>query len=116
MITKYLIIVLALIFNSCDQKGSAIIEVKEGTIITNITIISADENKVETFLGFVVIDSEKIVYANQKRPILSGNFNEISGEGKYIIPGLMDSHVHLANTAGFNGPLKNKYPDLLNAY
>ena len=37
-------------------------------------------------------------------------------ERKFIIAGLMDSHVHLVNTAGFNGKLKNKYPKLLESY
>ncbi len=111
-----LIIVLALLFNSCEQEGGTEIKVKEGTIINNITIISANDEKVDSFLGFVVIDGEKIIYANKKKPSLSGNFKEINGEGKFIITGLMDSHVHLANTAGFNGPLKNKYPELLNVY
>ena len=47
---------------------------------------------------------------------MNGNFKEIDGKGKFIISGLMDSHVHLANTAGFNGRLKNKYPELVAAY
>lgn len=112
---KYiLIIVLTLVFNSCNHEGK--IKVKEGTIINNITIISASDEKVDSILGFVVIDGEKIVYANKKKPLLSGNFKEINGEDKFIIAGLMDSHVHLANTAGFNGKLKNKYPKLLDNY
>lgn len=111
-----LIIVLTLVFISCDQKESTEIVVKQGTIINNITVISANDKEIVSFLGFVVIDEEKIVYVNKKKPLLAGIFKEINGEGKYVISGLIDSHVHLANTAGFNGNLKNKYPELLNSY
>ncbi|WP_296383860.1 hypothetical protein [Winogradskyella sp.] len=114
---KYiLILVLALVFNSCKDEGNTEIKVNDGTLINNITIISANDEKVDSFLGFVVIDGKKIVYANKKKPFLSGNFKEINGEGWFIIPRLMDSHVHLASTAGFNGTLKNKYPKLLEDY
>ena len=111
-----LIIVLALFINSCGQRGGIEIKVKEGTIINNITIISANDEKVDSFLGFVVIEGKKIIYVNKKKPLLSGNFKEINGRGKFIITGLMDSHVHLASTAGLNGKLKNKYPKLVDSY
>ena len=114
---KYiLILILVMVFSSCQHEGGTDLKVKDGTIINNITIISANDEKVDSLLGFVVIDGEKIIYANKKKPLLSGNFKEINGEGKFLIPGLMDSHVHLANTAGFNGQLKNKYPELVDAY
>jgi len=96
---KYiLILILVMVFSSCQHEGGTDLKVKDGTIINNITIISANDEKVDSLLGFVVIDGEKIIYANKKKPLLSGNFKEINGEGKFLIPGLMDSHVHLANT------------------
>lgn len=114
---KYiLIIVLAWAFNSCNHQRVIELNVKEGTIINDITIISANAERLDSFLGYVVIDKGRIVYADKNKPSLFGNFNEIDGKGKFIISGLMDSHVHLANTAGFNGSLKNKYPELLNTY
>lgn len=111
-----LILILALFTKSCRQKDTKQIEVEQGTLINNITVISANNEKVISFLGYVVIDGEKIVYSDRKKPFIKGNFKEIVGEGKFIISGLMDSHVHLANTAGFNGALKNKYPKLVDAY
>ncbi len=105
-----------MLFNSCKHEEIIEIKVRQGTIINDITIISANNEKVDSLLGFVVIDGEKIVYANKKKPLLSGNFKEKNGEGKFIITGLMDSHVHLANTAGFNEELKKKYPKLVENY
>lgn len=114
---KYLIkvyCILLILFTSCNYKTSG--ELKNGTIISNITIISANDNSIDNFTGYVVIDGENIIYAESEKPNISGDYKEIDGTNKFIISGLMDSHVHLANSAGFNGILKKKYPDLLNAY
>lgn len=108
------IIMLLLVFNTCKKELP--IKVKAGAIINNITIISADDNKVNSFLGYVVIDGDKIIYADSIKPHLDGAYQKVNGKGKFLIPGLMDSHVHLANTAGLNGQLKNKYPDIVDAY
>lgn len=107
------ILILVLLIISCVEGA---IEVDKGTVINKITIISTNDKKVDSFLGYVVIDKDKIVYANKSRPRLTGNYKELDGVGKFVIPGLIDSHVHLANTAGFNGRLKNKYPELVDVY
>ena len=108
------IITLLLVFNTCKKELP--LKVKAGAIINNITIISANVNKVNSFLGYVVIDGDKIIYVDSIKPHLDGDYQKVNGKGKFLIPGLMDSHVHLANTAGLNGQLKNKYPDIVNAY
>ncbi len=109
-----LILTLVLTFSSCKEENS--IKTTSGVLVNDITIISADENKTSTYRGYVVLDGDKIVYANKNKPSLIGDFEEINGKGKFIISGLIDSHVHLANTAGLNGKLKNKYPALVDAY
>ena len=107
---------IILLFNYCGKNNVPHIDLENGLVINSITIISANKEKVATYFGYVVIDKERIVFTGKKKPNLSGNCEEINGDGKYIISGLMDSHVHLANTAGFNGKLKKKYPDLLESY
>ena len=69
-----------------------------------------------TTLGHVLIEGDKIIYAGPEKPVSPEGYQELDGTGKFLIPGLIDSHVHLANTAGFNGPLKNKYPELVELY
>ena len=110
--TLFILVILQLF--SCNKIDY--LNIESGTLINNITIISANAESIDSYLGYVVIDKDKIVYANTTKPHLKGNFEVINGDGKFIIPGLMDSHVHLANTAGFNGPLRNKYPELVDAY
>ena len=85
-------------------------------LIKNITIISANGESVTSQLGYVLIEGDKIAYVGEKKPEGLGNHKELNGKGKFLIPGLIDSHVHLANTAGFNGQLKKKYPELVDAY
>ncbi len=116
MTRNILIIIIVLLINSCRQKNIKQIEVEQGTLINNITVISANDKNINSYLGYVVIDQGKIIYTDTIKPHVKGVFEVINGEGKFLIPGLMDSHVHLANTAGFNGQLKNKYPELVDAY
>ncbi len=91
-------------------------EIQSKTLISNITIISADTDNLKTQVGYVLIEGEKIASAGDKKPEGMGNYNELDGTGKFLIPGLIDSHVHLSNTAGLNGPLKKKYPELVELY
>ena len=115
-ITRVLSILLFLAFSySCNTNKKESSE-RNVSLISNITIISVKNDITTSFLGFVVVEGDKIVSVNKTKPVLSSSYNEIDGTGKYIIPGLIDSHVHLANTAGFNGKLNNKYPELVDAY
>ena len=107
-------ILLLLILFSLQSKSQQ--SAKEGILITNITIISGNEDNVLTTLGYVLIEGDKITFAGAEKPALSDAYEEWDGTGKFLIPGLIDSHVHLANTAGFNGPLKKKYPELIELY
>ncbi len=108
------LLLTGLLFYSCTPAEEY--EVQDAILITNGTIISANEEGISRFIGFILMNDGKIIYAGTEKPNLFGEYQEVSGEGKFIIPGLMDSHVHLANTAGFNGALKNKYPELVEAY
>lgn len=109
--TKITIILFSLICLNVHSQTS-----QKNILIKNITIISANGKDVESRVGHVLVEGEKIIYVGEKPPQLPSSYEKIEGKGKFIIPGLIDSHVHLANTAGFNGQLKNKYPELVDAY
>ena len=109
---KKIVILIAILF-SLHLKAQ---ENQRKTLISNITIISADTDNIKTQIGYVVIADEKIASVGDKKPEGMANYNELDGTGKYLIPGLIDSHVHLSNTAGLNGPLKKKYPELVELY
>ncbi len=110
MKTVVLLIALLSFINGKTQENQSM------TLISNITIISADMDSIKTQVGYVLIDGEKIISTGHKKPEGLRNYIELDGKGKYLIPGLIDSHVHLSNTAGLNGPLKKKYPELVELY
>jgi len=89
---------------------------QKSTLIKNITIITASEEKVMHQVGFVLVKDSKIAYVGKEKPEILGSYDELDGKGKFVTPGLIDSHVHLANTAGFNRQLQKEYPELVDAY
>jgi imidazolonepropionase-like amidohydrolase len=68
--------------------------------ITDVTIVSP-ENLANLARGSVLIENERIARverkANSKPPV---GATMVSGEGGFLIPGLIDSHVHLASIPG----------------
>ncbi len=62
------------------------------------------------------MEDDKIASVGDKKPEGIGNYIELDGTGKYLFPGLIDSHVHLSNSAGLNGPLKKKCPEWVELY
>ncbi len=93
------------------------IDLTNGLFIENATIITFDStNRLNRFKGFISVDSNRIVSVGKNRPRLKGSYNTINADGKYIIPGLIDSHVHLANMAGMTDRLQRKNPELRKEY
>lgn len=114
-----LLILISLI--SCklksNGKNSVVINVDNGILIENTTVISTNTNGVvEKFIGYILTDNDKIVYSGVAKPQLKGNYKTINGKGKFAIPGLIDSHIHLANMSGMNWNHKKKHPQLVKDY
>lgn len=81
----------------------------ERIIIDNVTLIDGAGHPPEPGMS-VVIDGERIV---EVRPAAmgdaeAGDVRRIDGSGKYLIPGLMDMHIHLkgGSEMGKNGARK----------
>ena len=93
------------------------LEEDNATVITNISIITANERgNITTMIGYVAINKDSIVYVGKSKPMIKKGTKTINGKGKFIIPGLIDSHVHIASMAGLNGQLNKKYPELVKPY
>ena len=98
----FLSLLLLIILCNC-QKSKDNFSVSNGVLIENVTIISPNKNgEIETYIGHILTNNHKIVYTGKAIPVIDGNFKTIDGKGKYAIPGLIDSHVHLNNIAGIN--------------
>jgi cytosine/adenosine deaminase-related metal-dependent hydrolase len=70
------------------------------TWITNVTIISPEKiDHIET--GSVLIENGRILRVERRKGAKKpAGASIVSGEGQFLIPGLIDSHVHLASIPG----------------
>jgi imidazolonepropionase-like amidohydrolase len=90
------------------------------TWITDVTIISPEKlDQIEK--GNVLIESGHIVTVERRKGAKKpAGAKVVSGEGQFLIPGLIDSHVHLASIPGMRpevsfGPAEGK-PAMIKEY
>jgi hypothetical protein len=77
-----------------QQVDSSLISPITGPIaITNVNVLSIDAKSMRPNQT-VMIEAGKIVSISQNSEI-SNNYHVVNGKNKYLIPGLVDSHVHL---------------------
>lgn len=88
--------------------------VDDGTIIQNVTVISP-ERAAPLSHAAVVIRNGRI--AEVGRNIVAGpHARYIDGSGKFLIPGLIDSHVHAGHSAALDEGAIDAHPELWAAY
>jgi imidazolonepropionase-like amidohydrolase len=88
--------------------------VDDGTLIKNVTVVSP-ERAAPLARAVVVIRDGRI--ADVGTGIVAGpHAKQIDGRGGFLIPGLIDSHVHVGNMGPLSDDAIEKHPDLLKAY
>jgi imidazolonepropionase-like amidohydrolase len=94
---------LAALFSCLAAFAASSSNQSQGRIwITDVTIISP-ENLDHVMVGSVLIEDGRIVRVERKKGArVPPGASVISGKGQYLIPGLMDSHVHLASLPGID--------------
>jgi imidazolonepropionase-like amidohydrolase len=87
------------------------------TWITDVTILSP-ENLDHPTIGTVIIENGRIfrIDRTSTAPTPPAGATVISGKGQYLIPGLIDSHVHLASVPGMNSDQRAGKEQMLDAY
>jgi imidazolonepropionase-like amidohydrolase len=103
-----------LTFISC-KSNKGIISVKNGLIIENARIISP-ENQSLSPENYIVLDGDDIIYIGEIKPNLKGSFKTIDAKGKYIIPGLIDSHVHVTGTDALSEKEELENPEIVKSF
>jgi imidazolonepropionase-like amidohydrolase len=89
-------------------------------LIERVTVVSA-ERKEPLRNAFVLLQDGHIRSVGTRRPALSSavkkNVRVIDGRGRFLVPGLIDSHVHVTTPPGITDPdFDRKHPGLLDAY
>lgn len=110
-VKKILLLTISLQLLSC-QNDQEQFNLTQGLYISNITIISSEDANYNPFVGHLLIEKNKIIYIDKKKPSISGTFEKIDGTGKFLIPGLIDSHVHITEVQGMLPYHMDKHPEL----
>ena len=82
-------------------------------LIHNVTIVSPERSTPLTHAD-VLIRGNRI--SRIGRGLQASAARKIDGRGRYLIPGLIDSHVHVGFPAPFDNEVASDRPDLLQSY
>ena len=88
--------------------------VDDGTVIQNVTIISP-ERSAPLAHAVVVVRNGRIAEVGTDL-VAGAHAKQFDGGGGFLIPGLIDSHVHVGNMGPLNEDEIEKHPDLLDVY
>jgi imidazolonepropionase-like amidohydrolase len=84
------------------------------TFIENVTLISPERDGALQNADVVIRDGRIAEVGQNLRP--SSGDQRIDGRGRYLIPGLIDSHVHVGHPVALDDEAIGKHPELLAAY
>ncbi len=86
---------VAFLLISTLQPAYAIADVNSVVAFTNVTVIPMDSERVIANQTVVVTDGIITAIGDWDKTAIPRNAVQIKGNGKYLMPGLVDSHVHL---------------------
>ena len=82
-------------------------------VVRNVTVISPPQ---ATMPNVSVVIRDGVIAQIGSRVEAPANAQVIDGTGKFLIPGLIDSHVHAAAAPWADEEVREKHPELLRAY
>ena len=88
--------------------------VDEGTVIENVTLISP-ERATPLLHASLVIRDGRIVQIGTNL-VAGPHARRIDGRGRFLMPGLIDSHVHVGHSAALDDDAIDAHPELWAAY
>lgn len=104
---------IAFLFLSAGSAAQAH-AVAQDLIIQNVTLISP-ERTAPLLHADVIVRSGRIVKVGSKLAA-GAHSRHIDGSGKFLIPGLIDSHVHVSHSAALDDDAIDAHPELWAAY
>ena len=112
--TRFAIMVTATILALGAQRGWSQPARDNGLLIRNVTLISP-ERRVQVEHADVLVRDGRIAALGQRLAAPMGA-PTIDGTGKFLIPGLIDSHVHVGHSAALDDEAIDAHPELWTAY
>ena len=112
---KICILLVAVLFFSCSKEGPTF-TLKNGLHISEVMVLTSQNGDYQPFEGHVLTEGEHIVYVGETAPRVIGNFEHLNGKGKFLIPGLIDSHVHAEGVTGMLPQHIEKHPELASQF
>jgi hypothetical protein len=107
-----LLLVVALSLNVFSAVAAKV--VNDGLVINNVTVISPDRAAPIANAAVAIRDAR---IAEVETGLVAGpHAKQIDGRGGFLIPGLIDSHVHVGNMGPLDDDAIEKHPELLEAY
>ncbi|MBD8527666.1 amidohydrolase family protein [Pseudomarimonas arenosa] len=93
----------------CSSIASA-----EQLLIREITLVSPERSAPLPNVDVLIGDGRIVAISPERLDI--GSARVIEGRGKFLSPGLIDSHVHLGSSAGMREDQAEQYPDLQRSF
>lgn len=99
-----------------DAGSGAGVALEPGDVwIRGVTLVSPDRDG-PLREAHVVVRGERIVAAGGEEPVSAPDVRAIDGAGRYLVPGLIDGHVHLATVPGLTREHEQAMPAVAEAY
>lgn len=107
-------IVLALISPAVSSASAA---AAADVLIENVTVVSP-EREAPLRGAFVLIEEGRIRSVSTERPPVGQGVRVVDGRGRFLVPGLIDSHVHVGTPpgVGFTEDVEKRHGEMLAAY
>jgi len=105
-----LLVLSVLTLFSCNT-SEFVTSLKNGLIIENARIISPIDQSISPE-SYIVIEGDSIIFIGTDKPNLKGKIQTVDVKGKYIIPGLIDSHVHVTGTDALTNKEEIENPEI----
>lgn len=112
---KIIVLLLTFLIISSCKTTQFKTSLNNGLVIENAVIISP-ENQTLSRENYIIIEEDEIVFIGAEKPNLYGSYKTIDAKGKYLIPGLIDSHVHVTSIDALSDKDEIEYPEIVNAF
>jgi imidazolonepropionase-like amidohydrolase len=111
MLVKTLV---ALIFLNAGSAARPQRVVDQGLVIENVTVISPERVALLRHADIVIRDGRIVELGTNL--VAGSHARRVEGTGRFLIPGLIDSHVHVGHSAALDDDAIDAHPELWAAY